>query len=426
MRLFGTSIRSERVDFQGTLRPPGRGSWGYTAGEGALTATGVVWACVQFMSKKLWAMPRRLVDMDGQPVPGRLPSWMRKPNRWQSWRDVLTAMAISYMLHGDMFVLPTRDAVGRTQEIIVPHPLRMHYTLSEGDYGDIMWAPTALKGLPYQGEVIHSRWMAVPGRVRGIGPIEAAWMMCGTVETGNRLVHDHFDKGAAIQYSLENAMYQSLPEKKMVAAQWEENQAGPDNAWRPLIMSDGWRVNPIGMTAETGRYLELLGWTEGRIAQQIFGLHPSLVAAAVEGQSMTYENAETIDWRVHVDTIEGLLLAIEETLSLITPPGRGFDLDERAVLLGSPQRRTNLVATMALANKHNTGAGQGVVFTETEMRDVVGFAEMIEPTEPASPVTPTAENMLARVSRLGDGLPAEPTTENMLARVSRLEDGLDG
>lgn len=181
------------------------------------------------------------------------------------------------------------------------------------------------RGADYGPEQIrHLQLMRLPGRDRGLGPIEA-----GKAELQGALeARDYgaswFSQGTVPEGVLSSDQPLSSDQAKLYKQTWqgidpatgEQNPNGHDLR----VLGAGLRYEYLALKPADAQYLETQQFTTTQIAR-LFGVPASLMLAAVDGSSQTYANIEQ-DWIGFTRfTLMRYLREIEEAFSAILPRG---------------------------------------------------------------------------------------------------------
>ena len=332
----------------------------------------IIYGAWRLGTARVSPLPRQLTDYGGTQTNTPVPEWLWRPQPSVSWSATVSRMFWSLWLGGgELFIKPNRNPMtGETVSFALMNPRRIG--LPDDYRGDDIEQPNwTYDGIPIPGEVIHARLMSIPGEARGVGPTSPAALRLLIDREGDQSLGDFFERGAVAQYAIVNPDPKDKKQKMEVDAMWHAKHAGRRNMWSPPIFSDGWKPMAMGLNQEQKELIDMLGWNASRILSELFGIDPSMMGLPTD--SDLYKNIEGRSWALWTDCLEHPVTIIEEALSLMAPPARLVDLDERKILLGTPRQRSQIAVNMALANKHNHGAGGSRPFTEPDIREVLGY-----------------------------------------------------
>lgn len=166
-------------------------------------------------------------------------------------------------------------------------------------------------------EIRQLELMRVPGKCAGLGPIQA----------GRRALEGHQDVAGYASGWFRDGQAQPngvlSTDQKMTAAQSREYRdqwnAGADGGVR--VIGGGFKYAPILLNPADAQWLENRAFNTLESAR-LMGAPASLMLAAVEGSSITYQNVEQ-DWIGYARfTLMRYLREIEEALSAELPRGQ--------------------------------------------------------------------------------------------------------
>lgn len=172
-------------------------------------------------------------------------------------------------------------------------------------------------------EIIHLKFLNVPGRLRGLGPISAARE---EVE-GARLARDYkanwFTDGSNPKGILTTDKDTNPAIEESVKKQWREGKPGDVK-----VLGHALHYQPLALNPKDMQFLETQKFDTTQIAR-LLGVPASLMLAAVDGSNLTYSNIEQ-SWIEFSDyTLAAYAGEIEEALTTLLPRGNevAFDWD---------------------------------------------------------------------------------------------------
>lgn len=166
-------------------------------------------------------------------------------------------------------------------------------------------------------EIVQLELMRVPGRCAGLGPIQAA----------RQTLEGHLDVAAYAAGWFRDGQAQPngvlSTDQKMTGTQAKDYKdqwnATADGGVR--VIGGGFKYSPILLSPEDAQWIEARAFDTLESAR-LMGAPASLMLAAVEGSSITYQNVEQ-DWIGYSRfTLMRYLLEIEEALSGLIPRGQ--------------------------------------------------------------------------------------------------------
>lgn len=326
-----------------------------------------------------------------------MPAYIRRPNLDMSRSEFLEQLALSMATTGNAYIwreggdLPTE-----TNEL---HPLdpyavtawrdehkRLIFTYDGKDY---------LAGRAGNvGRIVQTRYLTMPGAVKGIGPIGAA-------QTTMRSARDMREYSSHWWETGHPSGILSTDDKLTPddAATYRRfwNMLDPegqpleqlDNPSRIRVLGKGLHYEPLMISPKDALWIEAQQFDTLEIAR-IFGVPSSLMMTAIDGNSMTYSNVEQ-EWLGFVRFgLMAYLRKIEDALTQLTPRGQTvrFNLD---ALLRSD--------TTSRYNAHEVALRAGFL-TRDEVRAIENLppltpAQRVEVEQQTTTTAPTTEELPA-------------------------------
>ena len=359
-----------------SFRGPTRWDYETLTSDEAYSSVPVVYACVNRISNQLALLPRKLRNGNGDEV---FASWVERPNSLQGGSDTIKALAASLLLEGEAFVVPVRQpGTFRTQSYAVINPRYVtHYVRG----GGVQWY---VNGQEFAGEMLHFRYNSLPGRIRGVSPLNAVRPLINTSAVAQQYIYKLVEQGGAYQILLS---FQDDVDEAFVedaAAQVIAKHSGPGNAWLPLVLGGNPRVEVLNQSNADSSFLDLSRMTAKDIASFGFNMDSSMFDLPTD-QPQTYRNEPGLWWRFWQMALKPLADEIERGMSLLAPRGVSYDLDQYEMLLGGPHDRAKMAKELSAVNQ-----AMGVkVFPEDELRILTGMRPL-EEYEPMSVSLPSA------------------------------------
>jgi HK97 family phage portal protein len=244
------------------------------------------------------------------------------PDVNRSRRDFISDLVASMVLDGNAFIRVTRyegDPV--TCEVLPPT------LVTVTDYGNDPAAPKlrySYLGQDYSSEqVIHCKFLNVPGRLRGLGPISAAREEVeGAQMARDYKAHFYTDSSNTKGYLKTDKKVTQLSAQAAKDA-WnnKDGQAGEIK-----VIGEDLTYVPLDMKPADLQFLETQKFDTTQIAR-LLGIPASIMLAAVDGSNLTYSNIEQ-SWIEFADyTLAAYTGEIEEALTSLLPRGRSVKFD---------------------------------------------------------------------------------------------------
>jgi HK97 family phage portal protein len=249
----------------------------------------VAWACLDLNSRVLSTMPVYRTR-GGQVIEPS--TWMANPDPtiYTSWHEFAKQLFWDYYL-GEAFVLPVaRGFDGYPLTFRVVPPWMMHVEMAGGVR---RYRLGGLSGPDVSDEVLHIRYKSTTDGAHGVGPLESAGGRMLTAGVIAKYVREVVSTGGVPVYTLETDQPLSPADAQDLLNQWVESRAA-NMGTPPVLDSNVKLVTHMGMSPKDMAMLEIVEFTEARIAV-LLGVPPTLVSLSSGGNSsMTYSNVSQV------------------------------------------------------------------------------------------------------------------------------------
>lgn len=350
------------------IAPPSRSTLGWTSSDRALSLSSVYRAT---FIHQVTAIQLGVDVQRGDKTLEQVPSIIRQPDI-ETTRDAFVEYTTGCLwLTGDAFWEHIRaDHSSRTPGSIVSlKPLNPNEVMVQEnpDTGKISYRYRG-REIPEQ-NISHLKLMRVPGHVRGLGPIQAARLEIEGAIDARDYGSAWFSESGMPSGTLTTDQTLTPDQAKQYKTLWDTQ-----GSHETRVLGAGLSYEPLLLKPADVQFLESQQFSITGIAR-LFGIPASLMLAAVEGQSRTYQN-QVEEWRGYLQfTAMKALREIETALS--------------AVLPGQQKARFNLDAFLRLDTRsrykaHREGIEAGFL-TINEARKFEG----LEPIDGGNALTPT-------------------------------------
>jgi len=279
------------------------------------------------------------IDMErgGKPIPS--PSLVKKPSLKQSRSAFVGESIISMALNGNCFwklnrTEPTAEV--NDMEVLPPEDV---YVGKDYETGRIVYSYKGKVLQPW--EIHHLQFLRIPGKLRGLGPIQAAradlkaaldtrdyaanWFTDTDEPTGILTSDQDLNAEKASRYS--------------DAFQRKGDFAPKEGKKRSIrVLGAGLKYESLFLSPADVQFLESQQFSTTQIAR-LFGIPASLQLAAVEGTSTTYSNIEQDSIIFIRYTLMAYLREIEEAFTEITARGQVARFNLSALLRADTKTR---------------------------------------------------------------------------------------
>lgn len=256
---------------------------------------------------------------------GQTPSLLQKPCLEMDNSEFIEQTVVSLATTGNAYWLLHYGKDGTTVlnvTILNPHEVRPFKDPETGK----LWFGHRGEKYPAR-QIKHMTLLKLPGRLTGLGPIQAAQIeLRGALE-----LRDYaslwFSEGNIPSGVLTSDQVLTPDDAKQWRAAWYSTESGSGLK----VLGKGTTYEPLLLKPADAQWLESQQFTTTQLAR-LFGTPASLMLAAVEGSAMTYSNVEQ-DWIAFVRfTLMGYLRKIENALTSLTVRGQEVRFNFDALL----------------------------------------------------------------------------------------------
>jgi HK97 family phage portal protein len=300
-------------------------------GGGASTASGepvnveraaglsAVWACVTLIAGTIASMPlilyRRVDEERERAIEHPLFDVLRvRPNPVQSVVSFWEAMVTALLLRGNAYAMITRDDDGRVRALWYVNPDRVQVDVTKT--GRLKYRVTAGGS---------STTVDATGMLHVVGPMSDDGYTGRSVITAfretlalslaiERYGGEFFGNAATPAGMLTHPGALSSKAQTNLLKSLEEAHAARGKRHRMLLLEEGLKFEPIGVSHEDSQYIDSRRFGVEEVAR-IFGVPGFMIGANVTGSSLTYSNAETEGLRLLKHTIGPWLARIESAVN---------------------------------------------------------------------------------------------------------------
>ncbi len=366
-----------------------------------------VLACIRILTEDLSALPLNLYRRTPQgavlATDHPLFRLLRDaPNQWQTSLDLRESMILDVLCFGQCF----------TEKVIGPEGIERLYPLSAGrmTYANplslylppdppLMWRyadPHVGQRIFLSDDLWTVRMLAPGGTVSGQSLIllarEAIGLALAAEEQGARL----FQQGIQSDLTISTDETLDTEGKQQLRDALMSRQAGSGNAWMPLLLEGGLKVERIGLTAQESQYIEARAFQLQDIAR-IFRI-PDVLLGISHGRTATFASAEQFFLSYTKHTLAPWCQRIEQSITRDLLAASETDLFAKHDL--DTLMRADLQTRYSA---HAAGIAAGFL-TRNEARQMENLPTLPGLDEPLSPLN------------MGSGSTPNPQKTNALAR----------
>jgi len=236
------------------------------------------------------------------------PSFLTTPDvntsRSAFLQHTVTAMAVT----GNAYWRVDRNQAGEVRNLAVVDPWRVaiHTTAGLPSY--------SIDGQPvHRANIRHLPLLRVPSSPYGLGPIQAARIdVAGALDLRDYAAN--WFEGTVPNGVLSSDQRLTDEDAKTAKDRWIKSINGRE----PAVLGAGLAYTPILIPPRDAQWLESRQFTTTELAR-LFGIPATYMLAAVEGNSMTYQNMEQVDISFVRYTLMQYLREIEEAFTSLLP-----------------------------------------------------------------------------------------------------------
>jgi HK97 family phage portal protein len=349
--MIGRLLEARTGGEQRAVRDPAWARWGsgsdLTNAGPAVTADSAmgllcVYGCVQLISDSIATLP---VDvMDGRDVVAA-PAWL--DDRAQSDRtDLFGAMLSSLLIEGNAIMAVGRGDRGQVVTVDVLDPRRVEVDASDSDSFSFK-----VDSVPFPGEMLMIRGLMLPGRIRGVSPVEAARQSIGLGLGAQDQAARFYTQGAVTPGVIHSKSDLSVEQMREIRDQWLASHGGSAKSHLPVVLTCDTSWQSISMTAEQAQFLDSRKYSDSQIAGQMFLVDPSMIGIALTGTTLTYQNLEQRGHHLVRHSLLRWIVRLERGLSRLLPDGQYLKFNVNGLMRGDLSSRYSSYVKAAEINQ---------------------------------------------------------------------------
>lgn len=251
-----------------------------------------VWACIRLRAETVGMLPVDVVEYDGDKrIVVDEPTWLQKPNPEMTRFQLFELTSVSLDTNGNAFWWIQRDRLGRVTEVWPLPPAQVsvyrdpktwekRYTINGDEFGS--------------DEILHIPGFTLPGRMRGLSPIEQHVHALGLSIAAEEFGETFFGNGAIMSGLISFEKDPGEENARRVQDSFVEDHTGLSNAHRPGILFGGAKWETLTIPNEQAQFLETRKYQLGEIAR-IWRVPPHKIG---DLERATFSNIEHqgIEW----------------------------------------------------------------------------------------------------------------------------------
>lgn len=282
------------------------------------------------------------------------PTLIKSPSLKYSRRAFIEMTISSLATAGNAFWLMNRPG-GATGSVVDIDVLNAHEVRIDSDVerGIITYW---FRGTQYQSwEVKHLQYLRIPGKIRGLGPIQAAQTeLRGTIDARDYASNWFTDGDEPTGILTSDQDLTAEKAKKYRDAFTRSGEYAPEGGkTRDIrVLGAGLKYDPMVLKPADVQFLESQQFSTTQIAR-LFGMSSSMMLAAVEGGSQTYQNVEQEWIGFNRFTLMKYIGEMEDAFSDLLPYGQRVKFNVDALLRTDTKTRYE-AHNLALTGKWKT------------------------------------------------------------------------
>lgn len=316
----------------------------------------------------------------GGRIAKRTPALIRRPDVDRPRSEWIEHVIVCLVLTGNAYLFKERDPQGAVFNLPILNPNHVRPEVDDRTGRRYYW----YDGRRYSSrDIEHIRFQTLPGRVSGLGPIQAAQAVMRTDLDMDDYMSRHFTESgqpSGILTTPADIPPDELRQYRNVWNGYEPDGSQPDSpADNPSgikVLSNDLKYTQLLLSPRDAMWIDAQQFTTVELAR-LFGVPSSLMLVTLDGNSQTYANVEQ-DWLAFVRfTLMGYLRKIEDALTDISPNGQTVRFNVETLLRSDTTTRYKSYAT----------AIESGFLTVDEVREIEG----------RPPLTPEQKHELAGV-----------------------------
>ena len=281
MKLAGRVLTrgAEGTDMPEGVKPPARRS------DTEPLQLSTVFRGVQVLQTAITGLPV-VEQRGGRDLPDVSPLVLQ-PDVSRSRRDFIADIVASLVLDGNAFTRIVRDWQGEivTCEVLPPQYVTVTDESDDPARPDLRFS---YLGRDYTAEdIVHSKFLNVPGRLRGLGPISAAREEIEAAQLARDYKAKFFTDGSNLKGYLRTSENITQEAAQQAKASWKASGEAGDIK----VVGKSLEYVPLSLKPADLQFLETQKFDTTQIAR-LLGIPASIMLAAVDGSNLTYSNIE--------------------------------------------------------------------------------------------------------------------------------------
>lgn len=306
--------RADAIERSSARTPPARPA-------AQVDPMGMIPVCrgVQIIETAIRELPLEQRDSDNRRV--RMSGIMRDPSPGTPRGELIANMVADLAFNGNIFL--HRVIIGGATWAVRQLPANLVTVTdwnNDPDHPDIRYWYRGNELDP--ADVIHRRFICLPGCVRGVGPITMARLQLQGMADTEAYASNWRQDGSIASAILTSDQVLTDQDAEKAKDRLLSNRRGGD----PLVLGKGLHYERLAMSPEDMQFLQTRQFDVTSIARML-GIPANLLLANVEGSSLTYQNIEQSWIEFSSYTLQAYAMPICDALSQLVPRDQHVTVD---------------------------------------------------------------------------------------------------
>lgn len=276
-----------------------------------------LFACVRILADSIASLPVQTFRRNGasREMLTFVPQLLFAPAARDNLFEWVHKLVVSLALRGNAYgLIVQRDAFGFPTMIEWLHPDDV-WVDELNPVRPVFWWQGVIVPLE---DIVHIPWVVMPGRVKGLSPVQAFAQTIGVGLSATEYGLSWFDNGGTPPATMKNSSKTINPDE---SEEISHRLAASMRSRRPLVHGSDWDFTALQVNPEESQFIETMRLNASQIAA-IYGVPPEMVGGD-SGGTLTYANVEQNAINFVGFTLRPWLVRIETKLSALMP-GREF------------------------------------------------------------------------------------------------------
>lgn len=317
-------------------------------------AASSVFAATSLRADTVASLPIRFIRRDDQTRTPELPDvarvlWSGKPNPQQTTGSFLVSVILSKLLWGNAYIYPRRNNAGDVMELWPLDPDRVDIE-TMGEDGGLRYKVQNFKdvdNLPNKPfGMIHIPHLMLPGRYKGLSPIEAQAELVGMSLSSQEHAARFLGEGVHMTGVIEAPQGTKAADAQEMAKGFAQRHAGPKKTGAVGVLVGG-VFKPLTIPPNELQFLEQMKYSDAKIASGIYRVPPHMIGDTEKTTSWgTGIEEQSIGFVRHavMPDVKALEEAFESTL--LADTGYEMRFNVNALLRGAMAARATFYQTL--------------------------------------------------------------------------------